>query len=145
MDDDEPAPRGRLREEDDDRPRRPRVDRVAARRRARPPAVALMLVGVINAGLGLLVAVMGFIVGGMNLGATEGAIGLFNAVAGLVVFTGGLNLLRLDAYGLVRTGSITAMVPCVSLCLLLGLPVGVWALVTASSPDVRDAFCDRRA
>ena len=88
---------------------------------------------------------MGFVVGGMNLGAAEGAIGLLNALAGLVTFTGGLNLFRLDSYGLARTGSITAMVPCISLCLILGLPVGVWALVTAGSPDVRAAFRDRRA
>ena len=104
-----------------------------------------MLVGVINCGLGLFIAVMAFGVGGFNLGAPEGAIGLFNALAGFVVFGGGLNLMKLDAYGLVRTGSITAMVPCVSLCLILGIPIGVWALVTSSSPDVRAAFRDRRS
>jgi hypothetical protein len=132
------------RRDPDDRPPRPPVDRVEALRRAKPPAIALMLVGVINCGLGVFVVVMAFIVGGMNLGAAEGVFGLFNALAGLVIFTGGLNLLKLDAYGLARTGSITAMVPCVSLCLILGLPIGVWALVTASNPDVRAAFRDRR-
>ena len=34
---------------------------------------------------------------------------------------------------------------CISLCLILGLPIGVWALVTASGPDVRAAFCNRKA
>lgn len=144
MDGDEAKPWKRSRD-DIDRPPRPPVDRAAALRRAKPPAIALMLVGLINSGLGVFIAVMAFVVGGMNLGGAEGAIGLFNALAGLVTFTGGLNLLRLDAYGLARTGSITAMVPCVSLCLILGLPIGVWALVTAGSPDVRSAFRDRRA
>ncbi len=104
-----------------------------------------MLVGVINGGLGVFVAIMGLLVGGMNMGTQEGIVGLFGVVASLVVFSGGLSLLRLDSYGLVRTGSITAMVPCASLSLILGLPIGVWALATASSPDVRPTFRNRRA
>ncbi|AWM37244.1 hypothetical protein GobsT_48120 [Gemmata obscuriglobus] len=142
MDGDEAKPWKRSRDDTDERPL---VDRAAALRRVKPPAIALMLVGLINSGLGVFIAVMAFVVGGMNLGGAEGVIGLFHALAGLVTFAGGLNLLRLDAYGLARTGSITAMVPCVSPRLILGLPIGVWALVTAGSPDVRGAFRDRKA
>ncbi|MGL6073537.1 MAG: hypothetical protein ACRC8S_05165 [Fimbriiglobus sp.] len=137
---DESESRRRSRDDDD----RPPVDRAAALRRAMPPAIAMMTVGVINTGLGLLVAVMGLVVGGMNMGVPEGVIGVFSALAGMVGFAGGLNLMRLDGFGLVRTGSILAMIPCLSLCLIFGLPIGVWALVTATSPDVRAAFRDRR-
>jgi hypothetical protein len=99
-----------------------------------------MLVGVINSGLAVTIVVMAFLVGGMNLGTEEGIIGIISGLASIAIFAGGLNLLKLENYSLVRTGSITAMVPCISLCLILGLPIGIWALVTAGSPDVQAAF-----
>ena len=125
---------------EEDEPHTPRDVIGAARKRVKAPAIALMIVGVINSCLALFVVVMGFIVGGMNMGPAEGAIGIVNGLAGIAIFTGGLNLLKLDNYSLVRTGSITAMVPCISLCLIFGLPIGIWALVTAGSPDVQVAF-----
>ncbi len=137
---DEDKPWKRTREEADDEPPSPTRIIEAARRRVKAPAIALMFVGFINSGLGVVVMAMGFVVGGMNMGAAEGAIGIINTLAGLAILAGGLNLLRLENYGLVRTGSITAMVPCISLCLILGLPIGIWALVTASSPDVQEAY-----
>lgn len=36
--------------------------------------------------------------------------------------------------------SILSMVPCVSPCCLLGLPVGIWALVVLNTPEVKQAF-----
>jgi hypothetical protein len=35
--------------------------------------------------------------------------------------------------------SIFAMLPC-NPCCLLGLPIGIWALVVLSNEDVKDAF-----
>jgi hypothetical protein len=36
--------------------------------------------------------------------------------------------------------SIVAMIPCVSPCCCIGLPVGIWALVVLSKGDVKDHF-----
>jgi hypothetical protein len=36
--------------------------------------------------------------------------------------------------------SIIAMIPCVSPCCLLGLPIGIWALVVLMKPEVKSAF-----
>ena len=38
------------------------------------------------------------------------------------------------------TASILAVVPCVSPCCLVGLPIGIWALVVLSKPEVKSQF-----
>jgi hypothetical protein len=32
------------------------------------------------------------------------------------------------------------MIPCISPCCLLGLPIGIWALVVLLKPEVKAAF-----
>ena len=36
--------------------------------------------------------------------------------------------------------TIIAMVPCISPCCLVGLPIGIWALVVLMKPEVKAAF-----
>jgi hypothetical protein len=38
------------------------------------------------------------------------------------------------------TGAIVAMLPCFLPCCCLGLPVGIWAVMVISKPDVHAAF-----
>jgi hypothetical protein len=47
---------------------------------------------------------------------------------------------KLESYGLAMAASIIAMIPCVSPCCLLGLPIGIWALVVLMKPEVKSAF-----
>jgi hypothetical protein len=47
---------------------------------------------------------------------------------------------NLESWGLCVAASILAMVPCISPCCLIGLPVGVWCLVILNSSDVKAAF-----
>jgi len=69
--------------------------------------------------------------------------GVVNMAGGLIwgglVIAGAISMLRLKLYALAMTGSIVAMAPC-SGCCLLGLPLGIWALVVLNRPDVRNAF-----
>jgi hypothetical protein len=66
---------------------------------------------------------------------------LVHAVVALVVLLGGVKMLSLSGRGLAITGSVLAMIPCVnSLCCIVGLPVGIWALVVLSDPGVKAAF-----
>jgi predicted Zn finger-like uncharacterized protein len=70
-------------------------------------------------------------------GAIQGFIGM--CVAGLIIFSA-IKMKNLQAYGLAMTGSILAMIPCISPCCFLGLPFGIWALVILMNQDVKAAF-----
>ena len=49
------------------------------------------------------------------------------------------NMKNLKGYGYAVTAAITAMLPC-SICCLVGLPIGIWALVAINNEDVKRAF-----
>jgi hypothetical protein len=73
-----------------------------------------------------------------------GAIGLvLNVIAivvAAVIIMGGLKMKNLQSRGMAMTASILAMIPCLSACCLLGLPIGIWSIVTLNDPNVRSAF-----
>jgi hypothetical protein len=60
-------------------------------------------------------------------------------VSGLILI-GGLKMKKLENYTLAMTASIIAMIPCISPCCLIGLPIGIWALVILSKPEVKSSF-----
>jgi len=76
--------------------------------------------------------------------ALSGGLGILFSVIGIligvVVLLGAIKMKNLQAYGFAMTSAILALVPCVSPCCLLGLPVGIWALVVLSKPEVKAAF-----
>ena len=117
------------------------------------PAILLY----VTAGLGLLTALFGILnnVLGLGIGATQGGrdgslnmmmggAGLVFNVIGILVCAfiayGAYKLMNLQSYGLVMAAIIVAMVPCVSPCCLVGLPVGIWALVVIMKPEIKAAF-----
>jgi hypothetical protein len=69
--------------------------------------------------------------------------GLGSLIVGLcwggLVIAGGISIIRRKIYPLAMTGSIVGMVPC-NCCCVLGLPIGIWALVVLAKPEVKDAF-----
>lgn len=98
----------------------------------------------------LLAAGVGFHRTGMNaemerftsmfsgtIGVVSGIIGFL--VAGLILF-GALKMKKCESYGWAMTASIIAMIPCISPCCLVGLPIGIWALVVLAKPEVKSAF-----
>jgi hypothetical protein len=150
-------------EDEDDRPRRRRR---SGRRRGReavmPPAIALLVAGV----LGILVAI-GHL--GVNLAndpfqrAKEAAaarpggtraneafrVGFIGGAVGcpiigffwaVIVSAAAASMLGLRSREFAVTGCIVAMLPCCNFLWFLGLPFGIWALVTLNRPDVRRAF-----
>lgn len=76
--------------------------------------------------------------------AMSGGIGVFFNVIGLimsvVILMGAVKMKKLQGYNFAMTATIIAMVPCVSPCCLVGLPVGIWALVILMKPEVKAAF-----
>ena len=115
------------------------------------PAIGLLVLGIIE----ILVNVLSIIV---NLaGATifasrqddamvrmfSGTIGIASGVLGILlaalIIFGAIKMKRLESYALAMTASIVAMLPC-SFCCVIGLPIGIWALVVLSKPEVKSSF-----
>jgi hypothetical protein len=72
-----------------------------------------------------------------GLGIVSGIIGLAMAV---VVLLGALKMKKLESYTFALVTAIIAMVPCISPCCVLGIPIGIWALVVLNKPEVKGAF-----
>jgi hypothetical protein len=74
----------------------------------------------------------------------QGTAGIISAVLGILssilVLFGALKMKQLQLYGLAMAVSIVAMIPCISPCCLIGLPIGIWSLVILSKPEVKAAF-----
>jgi hypothetical protein len=61
-------------------------------------------------------------------------------MSGFLILVGAISMLNLKRYPLAITASVLSMIPATSGCCLLGLPIGIWALVTLSRPGVSAAF-----
>ena len=57
-----------------------------------------------------------------------------------LILGGGLRMLSLKSYGLAIAASVIALLPCVSPCCCLGLPLGIWSLVVLMKPEVKASF-----
>ncbi len=58
-----------------------------------------------------------------------------------VVLMGGLRLMKLRSKGLVMAGAVLAIVPCFSsCCCLIGMPLGIWVIMTINKPEVSSQF-----
>ena len=120
------------------------------------PAVFLIITGALNAALGLLVVVSGFkkALGLANDPAMASAAGignvvglftaqlpfLLNLVAAPVIIYGAVKMFNGSSYGWAKAASILAIVPVTSCCFLVGAPIGIWALVVLSNPEVKMFF-----
>jgi hypothetical protein len=74
----------------------------------------------------------------------SGTIGVVSCIIAILlsglIFFGAMKMKKLENYGLAMAASIIAMIPCFSPCCLLGLPIGIWAVVVLSKPEVKSAF-----
>jgi hypothetical protein len=60
-------------------------------------------------------------------------------VAGFIIFAA-IKMKDMEQWGLAVAASILAMIPCISPCCIIGLPVGIWCLTVLMRPEVKDAF-----
>jgi hypothetical protein len=95
-------------------------------------------------GVGLVAAGPGGPGGGGNANAVANlAGGVIGSIIGLcfaaVITIGGVKMKQLQSYGLVMTAAIFALLPCGNCC-IIGLPLGICALVVLNKPEVKDAF-----
>ena len=117
------------------------------------PAMGLMVIAGVGAAfqlLGLVMNVLGVGMGAMA-GGNEGMANMFSGGLGIVlsivgilvagfIIHGAMQMQKLQKYNLAMAAAVVAMVPCVSPCCILGLPVGIWALVVLMKPEVKAAF-----
>ncbi len=60
-------------------------------------------------------------------------------IAAFIVYAA-LKMRELQQWGFAVAASILAMLPCISPCCVIGLPIGIWALVVLMRPEVKSAF-----
>lgn len=77
--------------------------------------------------------------------ATKATLGLsvLWVIAGAIVIFGAVQMMRLRSFGLALAAAIIAVIPCFGsypCCLVLGIPLGVWALVVLNKPEVKGSF-----
>lgn len=116
------------------------------------PAVALIILGVVEIGISLLNLFWNLAGGAvMNVGTPadsiyrmfSGTLGVaaagFGTLLGVLIIFGAMKMKKLESYSLAVTASIISILPC-SICCVVGVPIGIWALVVLSKPEIRSSF-----
>jgi hypothetical protein len=125
----------------------------SAAQKVRTPATALIVLGILY-GLGSLWNIIAYMLD-IKMGDEEAmaqmpgfvafmqkfgmVLGLLGIVIAALIVLGGLNMRRLKSRGFAMTGAVLAMLP-ISCCCVIGLPIGIWALIVMLKPDVTAAF-----
>jgi hypothetical protein len=117
------------------------------------PAIGLIVVAVLGALLQIVSIIKNLVMGSgipanaqvpawlsMLSGPVGVALGIIGILVSVVILLGAMKMKKLESYGLAMAASIIAMIPCFSPCCLLGLPIGIWAVVVLSKPEVKSAF-----
>lgn len=78
-----------------------------------------------------------------DFGAIPYVFAVINVTMALLILLGAVRMVKQQSYGLALTASILAMVPCVgtsACCFVIGLPIGLWALIVLMDTDVKASF-----
>ncbi len=67
-------------------------------------------------------------------------VGLIGVVCGAVVLAGGLKMKQLKSYKLAYSGAAFATIPVLSPLLVLGIPFGIWAMITIHDKEIKRYF-----
>jgi len=74
----------------------------------------------------------------------QGSFAMGSSLVGIIVAVfiifAALKMKELEQWGLALTASILAMIPCISPCCIIGLPIGIWCLVVLTKPEIKNAF-----
>ena len=70
------------------------------------------------------------------LGAASAVLGL---ILGMVILLGAVQMKNLKSYTFAMISSVVAMLP-FTCCCVIGLPIGIWALIVLMKPEVKAVF-----
>jgi tRNA A-37 threonylcarbamoyl transferase component Bud32 len=104
------------------------------RRGLRGPAIGLKITGLMWFCSGVVWAALS------HAEMSALTIASLNLAQGIFVFLCARRMENLRSYQMVVLGCVLAMLPCFSPVVLIGLPMGIWALVVLFRPEVRAAF-----
>ena len=111
------------------------------------PSVGLLITGIVGGVFSLFILIaLGF---GMSFVSfwewrhvewyedfIQGVVGMGSAVVGLIIagfiIYAALKMREMKQWSLAVAASVLAMIPCISPCCIIGLPIGIWALVFKS-------------
>lgn len=133
----------------------PQIVATDASRQVSGPATGLLVTGIIGAFFAALTLIASIV--GMGIVPFirdeiparyaefwEGSIGAASSVVEIVVAAfiifAALKMKEMRQWELSLAASIVAMIPCISPCCIIGLPIGIWALVVLLRPEVKQAF-----
>src|SRR5688572_8346951 len=72
-----------------------------------------------------------------GLGVVSGIIGL--GISAFIVWAA-MQMKQLRNWNMSVAASIVAMIPCIGPCCIIGIPIGIWSLMTLMKPEVKAAF-----
>ena len=119
------------------------------------PSIGLLITGILGAALSFIGLIGSLFETGIEsiksnefmggyASIVEGAAGVAFCFVGLLVagfiIYASLKMKALTQWSLCIAASIIAMIPCISPCCIVGLPIGIWCLVVLTKPEVRTAF-----
>ncbi len=121
------------------------------------PSVGLLITGILGAALSFIGLIASLFRPGIEFESikssefiggwariAEGAAGVAFCFVGLLVagfiIYASLKMKTLTQWSLCVAASIIAMIPCISPCCIVGLPIGIWCLVVLTKPEVKTAF-----
>jgi hypothetical protein len=119
------------------------------------PSVGLLVTGIVGGIFSMVGLVTRMI--GMNLGshlmrdmplrymrfyrgAWPAGISLVGLLMAALIIYASLKMKELQQWEICVAASILAMIPCISPCCIIGLPIGIWSLVVLTKPEIRSAF-----
>jgi hypothetical protein len=133
-------------------------ERPQTREQAPASVLAAGMALVIVAGIGLAISVFNFVFSFGTAHVTpdapemvrkiqEGAVGPVAtalqgtfAMVNLFILMSGVQMMRLQNWGMAVAGSVLAILNIGSCCCVVGLPIGIWSLSVLMSPDVMSIF-----
>lgn len=124
----------------------------AAKQQLNGPAIGLLVTGLLGIVSQIFGMIYNFLTGAMiggdlaeSLGAMAilGSLGILTSIVpillgGVVVF-GALQMRQARNYPMAMAAAVITCIPCCGPC-CLAIPIGVWAIVVLSKPEVKAAF-----
>ncbi|HEY1662081.1 MAG TPA: hypothetical protein VGI03_06655 [Verrucomicrobiae bacterium] len=65
---------------------------------------------------------------------------LFGIAVSILIWFAAARMMALRTYELAVAGAVLAMIPCLSPCCCIGLPIGIWALIVLRNNEVKTHF-----
>lgn len=75
---------------------------------------------------------------GQMIGVVVGA--LVYLIGSIVAIFGGISMMRGKGYRNAFAAAVVACIPCLSPCILLGIPFGIWGIVALNNPETKAFF-----